>query len=76
VPATFARLTVLLPDKYPGQPLRFLASGFGGHAELAVRRRAGAVSLEGRVRISGTRSYHHVSEFSRHAIVLGAGVSW
>ena len=76
MPATFARLTVLLPDKYPGQPLRFMATGVGADAELALRRRTGPLSVEFRVRAGGTRSYRRTSEFSRHAIVAGAGVSW
>ena len=76
VPATFARLTVLLPDKYPGQPLRFMATSVGADAELRLRRRTGPLSVEFRIRAGGARSYRHASEFSRHAIVAGVGVSW
>jgi hypothetical protein len=50
-PFTAARLTTHLPDKYPGQPIRFSATAFSGAANVAADWRFGhgVVTLGGEI---------------------------
>lgn len=46
-PLAVARLTVALPDKYPGQDLAFVAKGFAAHARLRVSRARVVATVDG-----------------------------
>jgi hypothetical protein len=76
-PLTLARLTTLLPDKYPGQPIRFTAKAFGLSSRLSTTWRAGSFAIIFGASVGRTWPYSSASSFRRQqasgdvAFVLG-----
>lgn len=71
-----ARLTVRLPDKYPGLDLRFAASIVTADLGLLVQRRFGAVTISGGADYVHTWSLYSHSQFRRRAVSVHGGVGW
>ena len=68
-PLTLARLTTSLPDKYPGQPIRFTAKAFGLSSRLSATWRAGSVAIIFGASIGKTWPYSSASSFLRRQAV-------
>lgn len=77
-PATLARLSVQLPDKYPGQDLVFLAKILAGSARVVLARSHGRWPLEVAVDAGHTWSYRSTARLSRDllSVQLTAGRTW
>lgn len=75
-PGSLARLAVRLPDKYPGETLRFDATAVGAGGGLTLRREGGAVAVEFSVRYRRLRSVRQESRLARDTLSLGGGFSW
>lgn len=75
-PITAARLTVLLPDKYPGRTIRFSAPGFGAAAGVGAGRVVNGLLLSLEVGASRTWSYRSDASLRREAITVAASVGW
>lgn len=77
-PTTFARLSVQLPEKYPGQDLVFLAKVAAASARIALVRAGARWPLELAVQIDHTWSYRTTAQLSRptQSVALSAGRSW
>lgn len=74
-PTTLARLTTILPDKYPGQEIVFSALVFTLSPTLTVSRgERWPVSLS----LGFTRTFSYVSsrQFERNALAVGVGVGF
>jgi len=77
-PTTLARLSVELPDKYPGQDLVFLAKVATTSARIALVRAGERWPLEIAMQIEHTWSYGSTAALSRSAqsVALSAGRTW
>jgi hypothetical protein len=77
-PMTLARLSVQLPEKYPGQDLVFLAKVFAATAGIALVHEGGRWPIEIALQADRTASYHSTERLSRSAqgIAINAGRSW
>lgn len=77
-PMTLARLSVQLPEKYPGQDLVFFAKVFASSARVALVRAGERWPIELAVQVERTWSYRSTDRLSRSAqsVALSAGRSW
>lgn len=77
-PATLARLSVKLPDKYPGQDLVFLAKVMTSSARIALVRAGARWPFEIVVQAERTWSYLPTAQLSRstQAVALSVGRTW
>jgi hypothetical protein len=77
-PATLARLSVQLPEKYPGQDLVFYAKVFAVSARVALIRAGGRFPIEVALQADRTFSYRSTDQLTRSAqsIALSAGRAW
>ena len=64
-PLGVARLTTLLPDRYPGQPIVFVARGPSLEASVSVNRRIGRFRIEASADIVHSWSYGSANQFHR-----------
>jgi hypothetical protein len=78
VPIVSSRLTVRLPDKYPGQDLVFTAIGPGARARATLARRATRWPVELTVEAGRMWSYRSARRMERTgtAVAIAAGRSW
>lgn len=74
-PATLARLTTILPDKYPGQDIVFWASGFEVAGRLTLAR-VGRWPLAASVDLGRTFTYKSSARFIRHSLGVSIGVGF
>jgi hypothetical protein len=70
-PTTLARLTTLLPDKYP-DPVVFLAKGLSVNAALHVTRRIGRWHVGAAVTYAQAWSYRESDAYRRKAVSVAA----
>jgi hypothetical protein len=77
-PATVARLSVQLPDKYPGQDLVFFAKALAVSARVALMRAGGRFPIEVALQADRTFSYRSTEQLTRSAqsIAVSAGRAW
>jgi hypothetical protein len=77
-PMTLARLSVQLPEKYPGQDLVFLAKVYAASARVDLVRAGKRWPIEMAVQIERTWSYRSTDRLSRSAqsVALSARRSW
>ena len=77
-PTTLARLSVQLPDKYPGQDLVFVAGVVAAAARVALVRAGKRWPIEIAMLVERTWSYRSTAQLSRAAqsVALSAGRSW
>lgn len=77
-PMTLARLSVQLPEKYPGRDLVFFAKVFAASARVALVRGGKRWPLEIGLQVDRTWSYRSTAQLSRSApsVALSAGRSW
>lgn len=75
-PLIWARLTTLLPDKYPGQRIVFDAKALGAGGRMQLVRRAGSWPLMLTVHYGRTWSYSSARQFSREALTVSARVGF
>ncbi len=71
-PATIARLTTRLPDKYPGREIVFTATGFAVGGQLGLSRTIRRVEIEAAIDYGRAWSYRPSMQF--HRTMLGATV--
>ncbi len=64
-PLTFARLTTYLPDKYPGQPIRFSATGASANANVTAEWRARRAVITFGGELGHSWHYKSASSFTR-----------
>ena len=74
-PATLARLTTILPDKYPGRDIVFWASGFEVAGRLALVRN-GRWPLEASIDAGRTFPYRSSARFTRNSLGVTIGVGF
>lgn len=70
------RLTVQLPDKYPGVDLRFDASVVTASAGMAIERRLGPMTVNAGVDTLTTWSLYDHAQLRRRSVTLSAGLGW
>ena len=77
-PTTLARLSVELPDKYPGQDLVFLAKVVATSARVALVRAGERWPFEIAMQVEQTWSYRSTAQLSRSAqsVALSVGRTW
>ena len=77
-PTTLARLSVQLPDKYPGQDLVFPAKVVAASARVALVRAGERWPIEIAMQVDHTWSYRSTARLSRAAqsVALSAGRTW
>ena len=77
-PMTLARLSVQLPEKYPGQDLVFFAKVAVATARVALARAGERWPIEVALQIERSWSYRSTAQLSRSAqsISLHGGHSW
>jgi hypothetical protein len=77
-PATLARLSVQLPEKYPGQDLVFFAKVLAVSARVALVRAGERFPIEIALQAERTFSYRSTDQLTRSAqsIRLSAGRAW
>ena len=77
-PTTLARLSVQLPDKYPGQDLVFLAKVLAASARVALVRAGERWPIEIAMQVEHAWSYRSTAQLSRAAqsVALSAGRAW
>jgi hypothetical protein len=77
-PMTLARLSVQLPEKYPGQDLVFFAKVFAASGRLALVRAGRRWPIDLAVQIERSWSYRSTAQLSRPAesLALSAGWTW
>ena len=77
-PMTLARLSVQLPEKYPGQDLVFFAKVFASTARVALVRAGDRWPIELAVQVERTWNYRSTERLSRSAqsVALSAGRRW
>ena len=77
-PMTLARLSVQLPEKYPGQDLVFVAKVCVATARVALVRAGERWPIEVALQVERTWSYRSTDQLSRSAqsVVLSAGRTW
>jgi hypothetical protein len=77
-PVTLARLSVQLPEKYPGQDLVFVAKGFTASGRVALRRPGRRWPVEIAGSFERAVSYRSTASLSRSAqsVTVSAGRSW
>lgn len=71
-----ARLTVQLPDKYPGVDLRFPASIVSADLGVSAERRFGGLLAIAGADYAHTWSLHSHSRLQRRAVSVNVGVGW
>jgi len=77
-PMTLARLSVQLPEKYPGQDLVFLAKIFAATARIALVRGGQRWPIEIALQAERTMSYRSSDQLSRSSqgLAISAGRAW
>jgi hypothetical protein len=77
-PTTLARLSVELPDKYPGQDLIFLAKVVTTSARIALVRAGERWPLDIAMQVEHTWSYRSTAALSRsvQGVAFSAGRTW
>jgi hypothetical protein len=75
-PLAQARLTTILPEKYPGQEIVFQANTAALAARLRVTWQRGRWPVAFTADYGRTWSYHASSQFSRNAVQVGVRVGW
>jgi hypothetical protein len=77
-PTALARLSVQLPEKYPGQDLVFLAQVATASGRLALVHAGGRWPVECAVQLGHTWSYRSTAQLSRAplSVTLSAGRAW
>ena len=77
-PATLARLSVQLPEKYPGQDLVFFAKVLAVSARVALVRAGERFPIEIALQAERTFSYRSTDQLTRSAqsIAFSAGRAW
>lgn len=70
------RLTVQLPDKYPGVDLRFDASVVTASAGVTIERRIGPITTTAGVDTLYTWSLYSHAQLRRRSVTLSAGLGW
>jgi hypothetical protein len=73
-PLVWARLTTILPDKYPGQAIVFDAKVLGAGGRIRIVRQAKRWPVEAAVHYGRTWSYATARQFSRDALQASIGV--
>lgn len=73
---TVARLTVQLPDKYPGVDLRFPAGAVSGGAGVSVNRAVGAVLVQAGLEYARVWSLRKEAVLRRHTVGVHVGLGW
>ena len=68
LPITRGRLTVSLPDKFPGMDINAEALAFGAHSRLAIERDAGGLVLGGGATFGGAWSYRQTSAYRARSV--------
>jgi hypothetical protein len=71
-----ARLTVQLPDKYPGVDLRFPAGVVTGGAGLSVDRAVGAILVRAGLEYAHVWSLRHEATLQRNTLGMQVGIGW
>jgi hypothetical protein len=71
-----ARLTVQLPDKYPGIDLRFPAGIVSGGAALSVDRAVAAVIVRAGIEYARVWSFREESALRRDTLGMHVGIGW
>lgn len=74
-PTTVGRLVVTLPEKYPGQDLRFLASGLAGSARATLVRRHVRWPVDLSVDAGRSWSYRSTNRLSRDLLGVRLAVA-
>jgi hypothetical protein len=75
-PVTLARLTTILPDKYPGQEIVFIAKGLSLAPSLRFTVTRGVVAMGFSADYVHTWPYRSASRFTRNWLGVGAFVGW
>jgi hypothetical protein len=75
-PASLARLTTLLPDKYPDDPIVFVAKSIVLDASLEANYRRGTAAFGVVAGYSGAWNYSSANAFSRQAFRVGGYVGF
>ena len=77
-PLTLARLSVQLPEKYPGQDLVFFAKVFASSARVVLMRAGARRPIEVAVQADRTWNYRSTERLSRSAqsVALSVGRRW
>ncbi len=70
-PATLAHLTTLLPDKYPGESIVFVAKAVALEASIEAGYLRGRTSWHGVLHYSGAWNYSSSSAFGRQGLQAG-----
>lgn len=75
-PVTLARLTTILPDKYPGQDIVFIAKGLSIAPSLRLTMTRRGVAMGVSADYVHTWPYRSASRFTRDWLGVGAFVGW
>jgi len=75
-PVTLARLTTVLPDKYPGQDIVFIARGLSVAPSVRLTVTRGVVAMGVAADYVHTWPYRSASLFTRNWIGVSAFVGW
>ena len=75
-PLTLARLTTILPDKYPGQDIVFIAKGLSLAPSLRFTITRGVVAMGVSANYVHTWPYGSANQFTRDWFDIGAFVGW
>ena len=73
---SIARLTVELPDKYPGRLLRFRAAPLFGRTGISVQRSIGGVLVGAGAEYSRAWNYRSKGTLNRDTLSLSASLGW
>jgi hypothetical protein len=75
-PLIWARLTTILPDKYPGRKIVFDAKAIGAGGLVQVVRRKGRWPVSLTLHYGQTWSYSSARQFSRDGLRVSVGVGF
>jgi len=73
-PVRLAKLTTILPDKYPGQDIVFLSKGLSLAPGVNAAWRRGRWAADLSLAYSTTWNYHRSDQFHRNALAVGVAV--
>jgi hypothetical protein len=68
LPITRGRLTISLPDKYPGMDINAEALAFGAHGRVAIERAVGSLTIGAGATFGGAWSYQAKSAYTTHSV--------
>jgi hypothetical protein len=75
-PIILAHLSILLPQKYPGRELTFLAPGFGATGGLTMSRTATRFPIQFFIRYGKSWPYQDSSQFHRKSVAAGFTIGY